>query len=151
MGEPRDEFPWAARSAMIGATKRAGNRSRRGASMKDKVIVIDDDPGVREALGGLLESVGLEADLYGSAADFLAAGRPGGPACLILDVRLPGQGGLEFQRTLNGAGIRLPIIFITGHGDIPMSVQAMKGGAIEKRRSTSCGRAISPSRRASAR
>ena len=116
---------------MIGATKRAGNRSRRGASMKDKVIVIDDDPGVREALGGLLESVGLEADLYGSAADFLAAGRPGGPACLILDVRLPGQGGLEFQRTLNGAGIRLPIIFITGHGDIPMSVQAMKGGAIE--------------------
>jgi FixJ family two-component response regulator len=86
---------------------------------------------VREALQDLLESVGLQADLYASAAEFLAAGRPDGAACLVLDVRLPGLGGLEFQRTLPGAGIDIPIIFIIGHGDIPMSVQAMKGGAIE--------------------
>jgi FixJ family two-component response regulator len=99
--------------------------------MKDTVIVIDDDAAIREALEALLDSVGIEAILYGSPAEFLAVGRPEGPACLILDVRLPGQGGLEFQRTLGVAGVRLPIIFITGHGDIPMSVQAMKGGAME--------------------
>jgi FixJ family two-component response regulator len=99
--------------------------------MKDRVIVIDDDAGVREALQSLVESVGLDADLYASAGEFLAAGRPACPACLVLDVRLPGQGGLEFQRTLTGAGVRLPVIFITGHGDIPMSVQAMKDGAME--------------------
>jgi len=95
------------------------------------VIVIDDDPGVREALESLLRSVGLQVKLYGSVADFLAADSVDGPTCLVLDVRLPGQGGLEFQRTLAAAGVRTPIIFITGHGDIPMSVQAMKGGAIE--------------------
>ena len=95
------------------------------------VIVIDDDPGIRESLGGLLRSVGLQARLHGSVAEFLATGRPDGPACLVLDVRLPGRGGLDFQRDLATAHIRLPIIFITGHGDIPMSVQAMKGGAIE--------------------
>jgi FixJ family two-component response regulator len=77
---------------------------------------------VREALRDLLASVGLQADLYASAAEFLAVGRPDAAACLVLDVRLPGQGGLEFQRTLPGAGIDIPIIFITGHGDIPMSV-----------------------------
>jgi FixJ family two-component response regulator len=99
--------------------------------VRDRVIIIDDDASVREALRDLLESVGLEADLYGSTAEFLAAGRPDAAACLVLDVRLPGQGGLEFQRALPGAGIDIPIIFITGHGDIPMSVQAMKGGAIE--------------------
>ncbi len=95
------------------------------------VIVIDDDPEVREALGSLLRSVGLQADLHGSVAEFLKARRPDGPTCLVLDVRLPGQGGLDFQRELSKAGLRLPIIFITGHGDIPMSVEAMKGGAIE--------------------
>ena len=95
------------------------------------VIVIDDDPGVREALGSLLRSVGLQSILYGSVAEFLKAGRPDGAACLVLDVRLPGQGGLDLQRELSKAGVRLPIIFITGHGDIPMSVQAMKGGAID--------------------
>ena len=95
------------------------------------VIVIDDDPGVREALGNLLRSVGLQASLYGSVPEFLKAGRPDGPTCLVLDVRLPGQGGLDFQSELSKAGLRLPIIFITGHGDIPMSVRAMKGGAIE--------------------
>jgi FixJ family two-component response regulator len=97
----------------------------------DLVVVIDDDPGVREALDGLLRSVGLRVRLYGSVAEFLGAGPADGPTCLVLDVRLPGQGGLDFQRTLSSAGIPLPIIFITGHGDIPMSVQAMKGGAIE--------------------
>jgi FixJ family two-component response regulator len=95
------------------------------------VVVVDDDPGLREALGSLLRSVGLQVDLYGSVSDFMKAGRPDGPTCLVLDVRLPGQSGLDFQRALSEAGFRLPIIFITGHGDIPMSVQAMKGGAIE--------------------
>lgn len=95
------------------------------------VIVIDDDPGLREALGGLLRSVGLRARLLASVPEFLKSGRPKGPTCLVLDVRLPGRSGLDFQRELAAAGIRLPIIFVTGHGDIPMSVQAMKGGAIE--------------------
>ena len=95
------------------------------------VIVIDDDPGVREALGSLLRSVGLQSILHGSVAEFLKARRPDGVACLVLDVRLPGQGGLDLQRELSKAGVHLPIIFITGHGDIPMSVQAMKGGAID--------------------
>jgi len=97
----------------------------------ETVIVVDDDPSVREALESLLESVGLRVRLYGSAAEFLKAGPPERPTCLVLDVRLPGQGGLEFQRVLAASGIDLPIIFITGHGDIPMSVSAMKGGAIE--------------------
>jgi FixJ family two-component response regulator len=95
------------------------------------VVVIDDDPGIRESLGSLLRSVDLQVKLLGSVAEFLQAGRPDGPACLVLDVRLPGRSGLDFQRDLVEANIYLPIIFITGHGDIPMSVQAMKGGAIE--------------------
>jgi len=95
------------------------------------VIVIDDDQDVRESLGRLLRSVSLEARLYGSVNEFLSVGRPDSPSCLVLDVRLPGQGGLEFQRELSGADVQLPIIFVTGHGDIAMSVQAMKGGAIE--------------------
>jgi FixJ family two-component response regulator len=95
------------------------------------VIVIDDDQDVRDSLGRLLRSVSLPARLYGSVAEFLSVGRPDGPTCLVLDVRLPGQGGLDFQRELSSASIQMPIIFITGHGDIAMSVQAMKGGAIE--------------------
>jgi FixJ family two-component response regulator len=95
------------------------------------VMVIDDDPGVRDSLGKLLRSAGFRVSLLGSVGDFLAADRPEGPTCLVLDVRLPGQSGLELQRELAGAERQLPIIFITGHGDIPMSVQAMKGGAIE--------------------
>ncbi|MDB5458447.1 MAG: nodW-4 [Caulobacteraceae bacterium] len=101
------------------------------AEAADTVIVIDDDPDVLSALGRLLRSVGLHGDLYGTVSEFLKAGRPKGPACLVLDVRLPGQSGLDFQRELTNAGARLPIIFITGHGDIPMSVRAIKGGAIE--------------------
>jgi FixJ family two-component response regulator len=95
------------------------------------VVVIDDDPAIRSALGSLLRSVGLQIRLFGSVADFFKAGRPDGPACLVVDVRLPGESGLDLQRRLVEAGIQLPIIFITGHGDIPMSVKAMKEGAIE--------------------
>src|SRR5882672_827148 len=95
------------------------------------VAVIDDDPGFLSSLGRLLRSVGLRAQLFTSVAEFLAAERPDSPTCLVLDVRLPGRSGLEFQRDLATASVSLPIVFITGHGDIPMSVQAMKGGAVE--------------------
>src|SRR5437762_7384677 len=95
------------------------------------VIVIDDDPAMRESIGGLLRSVGLQAKLLTSVDEFLTAGRPAEATCLVLDVRLPGRSGLDFQRELAAANIHLPIIFITGYGDIPMSVRAMKGGAIE--------------------
>jgi len=95
------------------------------------VIVIDDDPGIQAALGALLRSAGFRVSLLGSVNEFLAATLPEGPTCLVLDVRLPGQSGLDFQREFATAKRQLPIIFITGHGDIPMSVQAMKGGAIE--------------------
>jgi FixJ family two-component response regulator len=95
------------------------------------VLVIDDDVDLRNSLGRLLRSVGLNAKLFASVPDFLKSEPTEGPSCLILDVRLPGQSGLEFQRELAAAGRDLPIIFITGHGDIPMSVQAMKSGAIE--------------------
>jgi FixJ family two-component response regulator len=95
------------------------------------VVVIDDDLEFRQSLGRLLRSVGLPAQLFASIADFLEAKLPDGPTCLVLDVRLPGQSGLDFQRDLAAASVRLPIVFITGHGDIPMTVQAMKGGAIE--------------------
>src|ERR1700757_3421995 len=95
------------------------------------VLVIDDDVDLRNSLGRLLRSVGLNAKLFASVSDFLKSAPTEGPSCLVLDVRLPGQSGLEFQRELAAAGRELPIIFITGHGDISMSVQAMKGGAIE--------------------
>jgi FixJ family two-component response regulator len=95
------------------------------------VLVIDDDPDLRASVGRLLRSVGLEAELFASISDFLKSGPREGPTCLVLDVRLPGQSGLDLQRDLDSANRALPIIFITGHGDIPMSVQAMKGGAIE--------------------
>jgi FixJ family two-component response regulator len=95
------------------------------------VVVIDDDPSVRQAPGNLLRSVGLQVRLLSAVDEFLKHGRPPGAACLVLDVRLPGRSGLDFQGDLLAANIRLPIIFITGHGDIPMSVQAIKGGAIE--------------------
>jgi len=95
------------------------------------VLVIDDDVDLRNSLGRLLRSVGLNAKLFASVSDFLKSAPTEGPSCLVLDVRLPGQSGLEFQRELAAAGREMPIIFITGHGDIPMSVQAMKGGAIE--------------------
>ena len=95
------------------------------------VLVIDDDPELRASVGRLLRSLGLDAQLFASISDFLKSDPPDGPTCLVLDVRLPGQSGLDLQRELAAANRELPIIFITGHGDIPMSVQAMKGGAIE--------------------
>src|SRR4029077_2027378 len=100
-------------------------------SEQPTIIIVDDDPDVREALSSLIRYVGLEAKALASVPEFLDEGRPDAPTCLVLDVRLPGRSGLDFQRELAAANIHVPIIFITGHGDIPMSVQAMKGGAIE--------------------
>jgi FixJ family two-component response regulator len=98
---------------------------------KSTVVVVDDDPAIRESLRSLLRSIGLEVKAFASVPEFLESGRPEGPTCLVLDIRLPGQSGLDFQRELSAANLCVPIIFITGHGDIPMSVQAMKGGALE--------------------
>jgi RNA polymerase sigma factor (sigma-70 family) len=95
------------------------------------VVIIDDDPTFLESLGRLLRSAGLQPRLFASVAEFVSAEPRDVPTCLVLDVRLPGQSGLDFQRHLACAGVRLPIVFITGHGDIPMTVQAMKAGAIE--------------------
>jgi len=95
------------------------------------VFIIDDDLLLRESLESLLRSVGLRVQTFGSAQEFLQSKRPDAPGCLVLDVRLPGQSGLEFQRALAATGIHIPIIFISGYGDIPMSVRAMKSGAIE--------------------
>jgi FixJ family two-component response regulator len=95
------------------------------------VLVIDDDPELRASVARLLRSVGQDAQLFASIPDFLEADPPDAPTCLVLDVRFPGRSGLDLQRELVAANRELPVIFITGHGDIPMSVQAMKGGAIE--------------------
>jgi FixJ family two-component response regulator len=95
------------------------------------VFVIDDDDLVRAAIQGMLKSVGLRSETFATAPEFLRRKRPDGPSCLVLDVRLPDVNGLEFQHQLVDAGIRIPIIFITGHGDIPMTVKAMKSGAVE--------------------
>ena len=95
------------------------------------VFVVDDDTSVRDAIRGLLATIGLEVQTFKSASDFLARKSPEVPACLVLDVRLPDLSGLDLQRELAKSGTSIPIIFITGHGDIPMSVQAMKGGAVE--------------------
>jgi len=95
------------------------------------VFIIDDDPSVRDGVGDLLRSVGLGARSFTSTLEFLNSSRPDAPGCIVLDVRLPGASGLEFQRTLAELGIELPVIFISGYGDIPMSVKALKSGAIE--------------------
>jgi RNA polymerase sigma factor (sigma-70 family) len=97
----------------------------------DTVFIVDDDEGVRDAIEDLLNSVGLRTQCYGTAEEFLSSKRPDGPSCLVLDVRLPGISGLDFQRELDSAGLLLPIIFITAHADIPMTVKAMKLGAVE--------------------
>jgi FixJ family two-component response regulator len=98
---------------------------------KPIVLIIDDDPDVRESLLALLRTVAIDSKAMESLPDFLKADLPSGPTCLVLDVRLPGRSGLDFQRELLAANVQTPIIFVTGHGDIPMSVQAMKRGAIE--------------------
>jgi FixJ family two-component response regulator len=95
------------------------------------VLIIDDDPEFRDSVGRLLRSVGLHTQQFSSVSDFLNAELSDGPSCLVLDIRMPGRSGLELQRDLAAANKQLPIIFITAHGDIPMTVQAMKGGAIE--------------------
>jgi len=95
------------------------------------VFIVDDDASLRASIQDLLESLGLRSESFGTAEEFLRSKRPDGPSCLVLDIRLPGVNGLEFQRQLVDAGFRIPIIFITGHGDIPMTVKAMKSGAVE--------------------
>ena len=95
------------------------------------VFVVDDDALVRAAIQGMMKSVGLRSEIFATPQEFIRSKRPDGPSCLILDVRLPGINGLKFQRELADAGVHIPIIFITGHGDIPMTVKAMKSGAVE--------------------
>ncbi len=101
------------------------------AEQQPVVFVIDDDAGVREALSSLFRSVGLQVQTYAAASEFLKSKPPDGPSCIVLDVRLPGLSGLDFQAELAKANIRIPIVFMTGHGDIPMTVRAMKAGAVE--------------------
>jgi FixJ family two-component response regulator len=100
-------------------------------SQRPVVIVVDDDVAVREAAEGLLKSVGLQVRSFASVQDFLDTDRPKGPCCLVLDVRMPGKSGLDLQDELNSRNTSLPIVFISGHADVPMSVRAMKGGAVE--------------------
>jgi FixJ family two-component response regulator len=95
------------------------------------VFVVDDDPSIRRSLDSLLRSVGHDVRLFSSAQEFMSAERPEAPGCLVLDVRLPGMSGLTFQQELAKAGIAIPVIFLTGHGDVPMTVRAMKAGAAE--------------------
>jgi FixJ family two-component response regulator len=106
-------------------------RRKQGPQTQPIVFVVDDDESMRNGLGNLLRSVGLRAETFATAPDFLAVELPRGPCCLILDVRLPGLSGLDFQARLARDKIDIPIIFISGHGDIPMTVRAMKAGAIE--------------------
>lgn len=95
------------------------------------VLVVDDDPEVRDALSSLFRSVGLEPRLFASTAEFLQHKLPEAPCCIVLDIRLPGVGGLDFQAQLTNANIHIPVVMVTGHGDIPMSVRAMKAGAVD--------------------
>jgi FixJ family two-component response regulator len=95
------------------------------------VFIIDDDRGMRQSIQDLAESVGLQAESFATGQEFLSSKRTSGPSCLVLDVRLPQMSGLDFQRQLAETGLQIPIIFITGHGDVPMSVKAMKSGAVE--------------------
>jgi len=110
-----------------------GSKSQRDPSTAPErvVFIIDDDVAMRETLGSLFRSVGLRVELFGSAREFAQIKMPAAASCLVLDIRLPGVSGLDFQAELAAAGIRVPIIFMTGHGDIPMSVQAMKAGAVD--------------------
>jgi FixJ family two-component response regulator len=95
------------------------------------VHIIDDDDSLRHVLDSLFRSVGLQTKMYGSARDFVEAAKPNAPGCIVLDVRLPGISGLDFQQQLAGLGVHLPVILTTGHGDIPMTVRAMKAGAVD--------------------
>lgn len=108
-----------------------GSRAAAVPNSPSCVVVIDDDDGFRESLGRLLRAAGVNPRLFASIKDFVGSDPPDCPTCLVLDVRMPERSGLDFQRELAAAGVMLPIVFVTGHGDIPMSVQAMKAGAIE--------------------
>jgi FixJ family two-component response regulator len=101
------------------------------AAASPTVFIVDDDADVRASIQGLVKSVGLRSEAFASPREFLQSKRSDGPACLVLDVRLPGMSGIDFQRKLAEAGVQIPIIFVTGYGDIPMSVKAMKSGAVE--------------------
>jgi FixJ family two-component response regulator len=108
------------------------NSSTESGSKKEPlVIIVEDDPSMQRALGNLFQSVGLDVEVFGSASDMLKGKLPDVASCLVLDVRLPGLSGLDFQTELAKANIHIPIIFMSGHGDIPMSVRAMKGGAVD--------------------
>src|SRR6266571_7692102 len=107
-------------------------QQRTGApEQQPTIVVIDDDASMRRALENLLKSVGFAVELFASPQEFLASERPNRPGCIVLDVRFPGRSGLDMQRDLASSDVQLPIIFITGYGDIPMSVRAMKAGAVE--------------------
>jgi len=114
-------------------TRRNEPRAARVTPSSDEpvVYIVDDDEAVREATRDLLSSVGLRVECFGTAQEFLRSSRPDAPACLILDVRMPGSSGLDLQREIAQTGMSIPIIFVTGHGDVPMTVRAMKAGAVE--------------------
>jgi FixJ family two-component response regulator len=112
-------------------TERSKSSDEPASASEPIVFVIDDDASMRRALTNLFQSVGLKVEVYGSAPEMLLGKLPGVPSCLVLDIRLPGLSGLDFQTELARANIHIPIIFMTGHGDIPMSVRAMKGGAVD--------------------
>ncbi len=112
-------------------TDRQGSTEADPTAQEPVVLVVDDNPSMREALRSLLQSVDLHVEMFNSAAAFLQADLPTAPACIVLDVRLPGQSGLELQAEMIREDIRIPIIFMTGHGDVPMSVKALKAGAID--------------------
>jgi len=125
---------WAVASAGPAVLSVSPCRLTRGAKVNSEepfVFAVDDDASMREALARLFRSIGMRGQIFASAQEFLTFKRPDAPACLVLDVRLPGLSGLDLQRELAAADCAIPIIFITGHGDIPMSVEAMKGGAVE--------------------
>ena len=133
----RFSLPVARGGTIMSDTERPSSRSRppypsrRAVSERAVVFVVDDDPSMRRSLESLLRSIGLDVRLFSSAQEFMQAERPDAPGCLVLDVRLPGMSGLTFQQELAKAGVALPVIFITGHGDVPMTVRAMKAGAAE--------------------
>ena len=112
-------------------TDAQNHRSEPASAREPIVFVVEDDASMRRALSNLFQSVGLEVELFGSASEMLQSKLPDVASCLVLDVRLPGLSGLDFQTELAKANIQIPIIFMTGHGDIPMSVKAMKGGAVD--------------------
>jgi FixJ family two-component response regulator len=112
-------------------TERAKSSHEPGDAKEPIVIVVDDDASMRRALTNLFQSVGLAVEVFGSASDMLQAKLPDVASCLVLDIRLPGLSGLDFQTELAKANIQIPIIFMTGHGDVPMTVRAMKGGAVD--------------------